>query len=114
MPAKEITTLGFLLEPRFNEHWGMEFEGAKQFGRTLNGNRQTGGWMAHGGINYHPSLLKEFDSVLSLTTTYYSGDANRTEADDNDTAFAQRRQRHRPFRYLRTHRSGVFLARRLL
>ena len=87
MPAKEITTLGFLLEPKFDEYWGMEFEGAKQFGRTLNGNRQAGGWMAHGGINYRPSFLKEFDPVLSWTTTYYSGDANRTEADDNDTAW---------------------------
>ena len=87
MPAKEVTTLGVLLEPRFNEYWGMELEAAKQFGRTLNGNRQAGGWMGHGGFNYRPDLLKRFDPVVSWTTTYYSGDADRTDADDNDTAW---------------------------
>ena len=87
VPAKEVTTIGVFAEPRFDDHWGMEIEAAKQFGRILDGNRQAGGWMGHGGINYRTDFLKEFSPVVSWATTYYSGDANRNGADDNDTAW---------------------------
>ena len=87
MPAKEITTLGVLVEPRFNDNWGMELDGAKQFGRILSGNRQAGGYMGHVGINYFPEFKKEWKPKLSLAATYYSGDKHRTGADDNDTAW---------------------------
>ena len=87
MPAKEITTLGVLVEPRFNDNWGMELDGAKQFGRLLSGNKQAGGYMGHAGINYFPDFRKEWKPKVTLAATYYSGDRHRTGADDNDTAW---------------------------
>lgn len=87
MPAKEVTTLGVLVEPRFNDAWGMELDGAKQFGRLLSGNRQAGGYMGHVGLNYFPSIGKEWKPKVTLASTYYSGDKHRTGEDDNDTAW---------------------------
>lgn len=87
MPAKEVTTLGLFLTPEFTENWGMEVEAAKQFGRTLNGNRQAGGWMTHLELKYRPDTLKQWKPCLSLAGTYYSGDKHRTNPDNNDTAW---------------------------
>ena len=85
--AKEITTVGALFRPRFSDRWSMELEGAKQFGRILDGNRQAGGFMGHVALNHHPDFLREYSPVVSLTATYYSGDRNRTGKNDNDTAW---------------------------
>lgn len=87
MPAKEVTTLGVFATPEFTDNWGMELEAAKQFGRTLNGNRQAGGWMTHLELKYRPDLLKSWKPCLSLAGTYYSGDKHRTNPDNNDTAW---------------------------
>ena len=87
MSAKEITTVGALFEPKFNDIWSMELEGAKQFGRILDGNKQAGGFMGHIGFNYRPNLLREYSPVISWATTYYSGDRHRTGKNDNDTAW---------------------------
>ena len=87
MSAKEITTVGTLFEPKFNDNWSMEIEGAKQFGRILDSNKQAGGFMGHVGFNYRPDFLRECSPVLSWATTYYSGDKHRTGKDDNDTAW---------------------------
>ena len=87
MSAKEITTVGTLFEPKFSDQWSMELEGAKQFGRILDGNKQAGGFMGHVAINYRPKVLREYSPVVSWATTYYSGDRHRTEKGNNDTAW---------------------------
>jgi hypothetical protein len=87
LPAKEVTTLGFLLTPEFDEHWSMEIEAAKQFGRLLDGNRQAGGWMTHLELKYRPDVLRSWKPVVSLASTCYSGDRHRTGPGDNDTAW---------------------------
>lgn len=87
MSAKEITTIGALFEPQFTDQWSMELEGAKQFGRLLDGNKQAGGFMGHVAINYRPKSLRKYSPVVSWATTYYSGDRDRTEKDSNDTAW---------------------------
>lgn len=87
MSPKEITTLGVLLNPKFNDYWSMEIEGAKQFGRILDGNKQAGGFMGHVVLNYRPKLMRSYSPIVSWATTYYSGDKNRTNKDDNDTSW---------------------------
>ena len=87
VPAKELTTLGVFLTPEFDEHWGMEIEAAKQFGRIVSGNKQAGGWMTHLELKYRPDTLKSWKPVVSLAGTYYSGDRHRTGSGDNDTAW---------------------------
>lgn len=93
-PAKELTTVGALLKPQFNDNWGMVLEGAKQFGRILNGNRQAGGYMGYLEVDYRPDTLKAYKPVLAWCNTYYSGDRHRTEDDDNDTAWDPLWARH--------------------
>ena len=86
-PAKEITTLGIWAEPRFCDDWSLEIEGAKQFGRIADGNRQAGGWMMHAELKYHAAAPFGWKSVLSSAVTYYSGDKRRTGDGDNDTSW---------------------------
>lgn len=87
VPAKELTTVGVLLNPDFNENWGMEIEAAKQFGRIVSGNKQAGGWMTHLELKYRPDTWRDWSPVVSLAGTYYSGDRHRTGDGDNDTAW---------------------------
>lgn len=86
-PAREITTLGIWAEPRFCDNWSLECEGAKQFGRIVDGNRQAGGWMAHAELKYHAAAPFGWKGVLSSAVTYYSGDKHRTGDGDNDTSW---------------------------
>ena len=86
-PAKEITTLGIWAEPRFCDDWSLEIEGAKQFGRIADGNRQAGGWMMHAELKYHAAAPFGWKSVLSSAVTYYSGDKRRTGDGNNDTSW---------------------------
>ena len=74
-------------EPRFCDEWGLEFEGAKQFGRIVDGNRAAGGWMVHSELKYHADALFGCRSVLSTALTYYSGDRHWTGDDDDDKSW---------------------------
>ena len=85
--AREIATLGIWAEPRFCDEWGLEFEGAKQFGRIVDGNRAAGGWMVHSELKYHADALFGCRSVLSTALTYYSGDRHWTGDDDDDKSW---------------------------
>ncbi|MCQ2391983.1 MAG: hypothetical protein MJ240_11220 [Kiritimatiellae bacterium] len=87
VPEKDITTVGVWMEPRLSDHWSLELEGAKQFGRIHDGNRQAGGYMWYTELKYQPEFLKAYKPVLSWATTYYSGDSHCTGENDNDTSW---------------------------
>ena len=88
MPSTEVVTLGVNLQPQFDDHWGMELDGARQVGRIVDSNRQKTGWSGHIEGNYRPDFLREYKFKLALAATYYSGDKHRTDAEhDNDQAW---------------------------
>lgn len=95
MPAKELTTVGAMVKPRFDDNWGMTLEGAKQFGRILDGNKQAGGHMGYLEVDYRADFLKEYKPIISWCSTYYSGDRRHdSDGHDNDTAWDPLWARH--------------------
>ena len=82
--AREITTLGALLEPKISDNWDFELEAAQQVGRIVDTGRFAGGTMAHFAANYRFDTLRAYRPTISWATTYYSGDKNRTKDDADD------------------------------
>lgn len=85
--AREITTVGALLEPKLSDNWDFELEAAQQFGRIVDTGRFAGGTMAHFAANYRFDALREYRPTLSWATTYYSGDKDRTKDGEDDHAW---------------------------
>ncbi len=85
--AKEVTTLGILLQPQFNDNWGLELEAAQQFGRICDGNHAAGGHMVYAELKYTPDFLRTYKPMISWATTYYSGDKNGTKPGHGDTSW---------------------------
>lgn len=58
----QVTTIGLLLQPEFNEYWGAEIDNAIQEGE----------WMNHLELKYHPDMIRAYKGTISLASTYYS------------------------------------------
>ncbi len=88
MREKQITTLGARLEPRLNDEFSLDLEGAKQVGATSDGNKQAGGWMGYAALDFHPHVSEVCRPFARLSVYYLSGDKHNTDpANDNDTAW---------------------------
>ncbi len=86
LPGRNTHTWGMRVIPQLSETLSAELEGAVQAGEK-DGGASTAGYMGYAGLTYKPVCDAQAKPFFTGSLFYLSGDKDRDDPSDNDTAW---------------------------